>query len=565
MTVADALRLVSRPKRLPQLFSATWLLGGLLVFLLLFLVIPLFYMLQRSMQDAAGNFVGLANYVAYFSHPSSFRVIGNSLYIATVSTAITVFLALLYAFALSKTCLRYKGLFRSIALVPLLTPSLLFAMAAAQLFGNQGYLNEAMMGYSIYGPIGIVMGMVFAHFPHVFIILMAAMSLTDARLYEASAALKAGPIRTFRTVTLPTIKYGLISSIIVSFTLCMTDFGIPKVIGGNYDVLATEIYKQVVGQQNFQVGAVVSMVLLVPAMIAFMIDRAARSRQAAMMTTKAVPYVPKPGRLKDGLALAYCAIISAAMLGMIAVPAFTSFTTFWPYNLTFTLRNYQFDLFAGGGWESFINSVRMAFMTAVIGTALIFIGAYVSEKSQAARRFKLVYQGLAVFPMAVPGLVLGLSYIFFMNNPNNPLGVLYGTLTILVTSTIVHYYTVSHLTAVTALRQLDDEFELVSDSLKMPRYMVFFRVTVPVCMPAILDISIYLFLNAMTTVSAVVFLYSYNTTLASISVINMDDAGEYAAAAAMAMVIVVTCLFARCLHLLVTWKIFSRSQAWMLR
>ncbi|MDO8941630.1 MAG: ABC transporter permease subunit, partial [Desulfobacterales bacterium] len=116
----------------------------------------------------------------------------------------------------------------------------------------------------------------------------------------------------------------------------------------------------------------------------------------------------------------------------------------------------------------------------------------------------------------------------------------------------------------TALRQLDDEFEAVSDSLKASRLRFFFRVTVPVCMPSILDISIYLFLNAMTTVSAVVFLYSTKTTVASIAVINMDDSGEFAAASAMAMVIVVTCIVARCLHLWATQRLLKRTQGWKL-
>jgi len=138
-------------------------------------------------------------------------------------------------------------------------------------------------------------------------------------------------------------------------------------------------------------------------------------------------------------------------------------------------------------------------------------------------------------------------------------------MTVLVISTIVHYFTVSHLTAVTALRQLDNEFELVSDSLKVSRLRTFFVVTLPLCTPAILDIWIYLFLSGMTTVSAAVFLYSHNTALASIAVINMDDAGEYAAAAAMAMVIVGTCIAARCLHLLATRGVTRRSQAWKAR
>ena len=137
-------------------------------------------------------------------------------------------------------------------------------------------------------------------------------------------------------------------------------------------------------------------------------------------------------------------------------------------------------------------------------------------------------------------MVLGLGYILFFNHPGNPLNVLYGTLTILVLSTVVHYYTSSHLTAVTALKALDDEFESVSASLKVPFYKTFFRVTVPVCLPAILDIARYLFVNAMVTISAVVFLYSPDTQLAAVAILNLDEAGEIGPAAAMATLIVAT-------------------------
>lgn len=542
--------------------GAAFLLGALLAFLLLFLAAPLFLVFLRSVQDESGAFVGFSNYAAYFSGRASLRVVWNTLFIATVSTVLTVGLALLFAFAMARTCMRFKGFFRSIAMLPLLTPSLLSAMALTQLFGNQGYLRGLMFGESVYGPIGIIAGMTIAHFPHVFIILSAAIALSDQRLYEAARALRAGPVRIFRTVTLPSIKYGLISSIIVSFTLCLTDFGIPKVIGGQYDVLATEIYKQVVGQQNFQIGAVVSIVLLAPALVAFALDRAARRRQASALTSKAVPLMPEPHKLRDRLAFIYCAAIALVLLVTIAVPGYASFIKFWPYNLELTLRNYEFDRVAGGGWQSYTNSLKLAFLTAVVGTSLIFVGAYLSEKSQAGRWLRSAYQMVAILPMAVPGLVLGLSYIFFINDPANPLEFLYGTFAILLISTIVHYYTVSHLTAATALRQLDDEFELVSDSLKASRFRLFCRVTAPICLPAILDISMYLFLSAMTTVSAAVFLYSHDTALAAIAVINMDDAGEYAPASAMAIVIVATCLVARLLHIAATRGIAARARAW---
>src|SRR5690606_4488290 len=154
------------------------------------------------------------------------------------------------------------------------------------------------------------------------------------------------------------------------------------------------------------------------------------------------------------------------------------------YNMELTLRNYEFHRFAGGGWQSYFNSLKLAFLTATIGTTVIFVGAYLSEKSPAPAWLRSAYHMLAIFPLAVPGLVLGLSYVFFLNDPANPLEVFYGTMTVLVISTIVHYFTVSHLTAVTALRQLDNEFELVSDSLKVSRLRPFFVVTLPPCTPS---------------------------------------------------------------------------------
>jgi iron(III) transport system permease protein len=187
------------------------------------------------------------------------------------------------------------------------------------------------------------------------------------------------------------------------------------------------------------------------------------------------------------------------------------------------------------------------------------------EKPRSSFAGRQVVQFLAMLPLTVPGLVLGLSYIFFFNHPANPFGFMYATMAILVMSTVTHFYTVSHLTAVTALKQMDREFESVSASLKVPLRRSFFKVTVPVCMPAILDISIYLFLNAMTTVSAVIFLYSSTTKVASVAAIHMDELGETASAAAMAMLIVYACLTVRLLHLFVTRGLLRRVQAWRTR
>ena len=532
-----------------------------LVLFLCFMIFPLFALMSKSMQNADGAFVGLSNFVAYLNEPTLFKSFFHSLFVAAMSTVIVVCLGFFYAFALQCTCIPFKGFFRVVALIPLLSPSILAAIALVYWFGNQGILKAVLLGNSIYGPIGIIMASVYWTFPHALMILSTSLSLSDARLYEASEALKAGKFRTFLNVTLPGAKYGIISTTFVVFILVFTDFGVPKVIGGNYNVLATDIYREVVGMQNFQMGAVISIVLLIPALFAFALDQYSRKRQASQLTSRAVVYVPKPHKARDNICLVYCILITLLVFAMLGMAQFGALVKFWPYNLSLTLKHYNFEV-AGLGWDSFYNSVRMSLYAAFFGTILIFVGSYLVEKMRADKSLREILQMVALMPMAIPGIVLGLAYIFFFNAKENPMNFMYATMAILVINTVVHFYTVSHLSAVTAIKKLDQEFESVSLSLKVPIYRMFFKITLPVCLPTVFDIFIYLFCNAMTTVSGVIFLYSYDTTLASVSAIHLDEQGDVAGAAAMAMLIVYISFVVRGLHTLVSTLLLKRTQAW---
>jgi iron(III) transport system permease protein len=535
------------------------------LYLVIALALPLWGMLGKSVRNARGEWVGLANYAQYFSTPALSASIVNSLTVSIITTVITVPVAFLYAYALTRSAMPAKGLFKTISLIPILMPSLLPGIGLVYLFGNQGLIKELLFGQKIYGPIGIVMAEVFFTFPHAMLILVTALSLADARLYEAAVALRTSRRRIFTSVTLPGVRYGLLSATFVVFTMVITDFGAPKVIGGQYNVLATDVYKQVIGQQNFAMGAVVSVVLLIPAALAFGVDHLAQRRQVALLSARAVPLLPRRNRRFDAVMLACCCAVGVYLVAIVAVSQFAALVKFFPYNLSLTLAHYDFDSRGIGGWGAYRNSIQLALLTSVIGTGLVFVGAYVVDKGRGFRWGRIAFQFLAMLPMAVPGMVLGLAYIFFFNDPQNPLGGLYRTMTILVINTIVHFYTVAHLTALTALKQMDPEFETVSASLRQPVYRVFGRVTVPVCLPAILDMAMYLFVNAMTTVSGVVFLWGPNTELASIIVIDLDDAGQTASAAAMAMMIIYTNVAARMGHAILARWLMRRTQAWRRR
>ena len=533
--------------------------------LLAFLAAPLAAILLQSLENADGRFVGLANFVSYAQSPALLQSLWNSVWVSALVTVVTVPLAFVFAYALARSCMPAKGFFRTLTLVPLLAPSLLSAISLIYWFGNQGVLKGAMQALGvdqIYGAPGIVLAEIFSVFPHALMILVTALTLSDARLYEAADAMGTTRWRKFVTITLPGAKYGLISATLVTFTLVITDFGIPKVIGGNFNVLATDVFKLVIGQQDFQRGAVVALLLLAPAVLTFAVDHWVSRKQTAMLTARAVPYAAKPSRGRDAAMLAFCGVVALALLAMLGMALFASIVSFWPYNLTPSLRHYTMGLVDAEVGVAFVNSLKVAAGTALFGTALVFTGAYLIEKTRAPAPLRTLVRLLAMLPMAVPGLVLGLGYIFFFNAPTNPFNGLYQTIALLTACTIVHFYTTGHLTAVTALKSLDAEFEAVSASLKVPFYKTFWRVTLPICTPALVDIARYFFINAMTTISAVVFLYAPETKVASIAILNLDEAGEMGAAAAMAVLIAAANTVATLLFMALGAWVGRRTQAW---
>ena len=263
--------------------------------LLIFLIYPIFVSLRRSFENELGDFIGLENYIDYFASSTTSASLTHSLYISFMSMVITVLLAFIYAYGLSRITIPGKRVLKAIALMPIFMPSLVQALGLIYFFGNNGVFTRLTgINIHIYGPTGIILSEVYYAFPHAFIIIAAALALADARLYEAADSLRTRGSRMFTTITLPGARYGLLSACFVVFTLAITDFGAPKVIGGNYDVLATDIYNQVIGQQNFEMGATISTLLLVPALIAFVLDRLVQRKQVAMVSTGITPMEPKP-------------------------------------------------------------------------------------------------------------------------------------------------------------------------------------------------------------------------------------------------------------------------------
>jgi iron(III) transport system permease protein len=563
-----------------------WIMVGVLLlgtlFLLVGVVFPLYSMIIRSLQDSDGQWIGLTNYIKYINTPSLVTSLLNTFKMAITTAVLSVVLGFIYAYALTRTAMPGKFIFRILGILPLYIPPLANGIGLIYLFGNNGLVTKGFFGLlpgwdiGVYGFNGIVLGEFLYCFPQAVVILTTALSLTDARLYEAAEVLRTHPIRTFFTVTIPSIKFGLMSAIFVCFTLAFTDFGVPKVVGGNFNVLAIEIYKQVIGQQNFSMGATISVFLLVPTILAFVIDRIVQRRQTALVSSKSVPLQPKSNPQLDWSIVIVCALIAGFSVIVFLTIILASFVKVWPYDFSLTLKNYDFNAVGGGGYGAYWNSILMSLYTAIFGTIAVFIGAYLVEKGKNWQWLRTINYFLSTVPLALPGLVLGLAYVFFFNKqlwpiPTtnvaliNPFNWLYGTMAILVLCNVIHFYTVCFLTATTSLKQIDPEFESVSAAMQVPFYITFWRVTVPLSLPAILDIGIYFFINAMVTISAIIFIYPANIPLAAVAIINMDDAGDTAPAAAMSALIVCTSIGVRLIYSYLTKGLHKRTQAWLQR
>lgn len=529
-----------------------WLIGLVVLGLSASVLLPLGQLFSKAFYNKNGQFIGLDNFVTYFSTPALAGSLNNTLYISGMTTLIAVTLAFLFAYALTRSGIRGKRVFRAIALLPLFAPTMMHGIALTYLFGNQGLVTTGIFGLlpfqwdiDLYGPVGIVLAEIVYVFPQAYLILAVSLAFADYQLYEAADTLGANHLRKFSVVTIPSVKYGIVSACFVCFTLSFTDFGAPKVVGGQFSVLATDVYKQVIGQQNMTMGATVGLLLIIPALVAFVVDRIVERKQHAAVTAKSKPYRIKENRLRDTFYFILCLSVSGFLLLLMAAVVLASFIKVWPYNLTFGLDHYDFSNVAGEGIEPLWNSILVALLTSVIGTAVTFITAYTIEKSQVWKGLRQAGYFLSILPLALPGMVIGLAYIFFFNNPANPFHGMYGTIWILILANVIHFFAVGFITATSALKKLDPEFEQAAESMGISQTKLLWRVTIPVCMPAIVEMAVYFFINSMVTISAVVFLYAADFKLASVSIVNMDDAGDVAPAAAMSVLIVFLNILAR--------------------
>ena len=531
--MATVARAPARP--LARLARAELAVGAtaavVLVLLLTFVVWPVARVLSLSLVTSAG--VGLAHYAAFFSTWRLFRILVNSLLVSAVSTVLTVAVALILAYAVTRTTVPGKRFLSLMSLLPLISPPFLVSLAFILLLDRNGVVTRALgLDWSIYGFHGIVIAQVFTFLPQAYILLANVLGNIDSSLEEAAENLGAGLVTTLRRVTLALARPGLASACLIVFILCMTDFGNPILVGGRYNVLATEIYAQVIGLNDFPAAAVMSVVLLVPCLLAYVANAYVVGRRSYVTVSAGARTTlrPTPPTLRwslfavsGGIALAIAAIYALIPLG--------SVVRLWGSDWSLSLTHYGFRSTVEGAWPIW-NSVKLAVISGVVGTVLALLTAYVVERRRAPAARTI--EALGLLPAALPGTVIGVGYILAFNVP--PL-LLTGTIWILVASVIFWKFPVAVLAAINTLKQVDPAIEEAAVSLGAGAVRTFTRVVLPLLTGTAFSIFIYFFVNGMVTVSAVIFLIYPGFNLGSVAILAQVENGYPGVACALGTII----------------------------
>jgi iron(III) transport system permease protein len=452
--------------------------------------------------------------------------------VSATTTLVTMAASLTLAVALHRSCMRGKWIARAVLLLPMLAPSLMQGLGLIFLLGRNGLIHKLTgLHTDIYGFSGLVAADACYTLPQAVIILSAALGRIDRRYYDAAESMGASAWRQFVDITLPQARLGLLSAAFVVFTLTMTDFGNAMIVGGPYRVLAFEIYNQVSGQMDFGMGATIGLILLLPAILSLYLQRAAS--RAGGGSEHALPFQATPRFAREASLSIASALLLIPIVAVFAVVIYASFARLWPYDFSLTFAHYHTDL--PDGYAPIVTSLKVSLAVAALGTLLVFMLAMGARRLPAALA-RMVYL-LATLPAAVPGMIVGIAYLFTFNAGTLSQW-LYGSVFIVVLCNLYHNHAQAFLTMSTGLRDVPASLEDAATCLGSRAVQSIRDVVLPFAMPALVSVFFLLFVQSMVTLSAVIFLVTPDLSVASVSVMQLDQNGFVSQAAAYSTCIV---------------------------
>jgi iron(III) transport system permease protein len=512
------------------------------VALALFVIYPLGMVLLKSFQGDGGGF-SLENYLRFGQFAYLRNALMNSLQVGALTGIIGVAVGYVAALTMVRTNIRWKKILHLIFILPIIAPPFTSALSVLMLFGSNGLITRGLLGirhYSIYGFKGVLISQVFTFAPVAYLTLRGVLESLNPTLEDAAMNVGASRWQTFLRVTLPLSLPGIASAFLVVFIESLADFGNPLVLAGSrFPMLATQAYLEITGSFNLPLGAALAVVLLLPSVTAFLIQRYfLRKRQYTTVTGKPVDSTskligPGAGVLLRGV-LGLFALSVVLFYGVIAVGAFTKV---WGYDFTPTLDHLTYAFQVGGDTikDTLIVALLSTPISGILGMLIAFIVVRLSFPGKGTLEFG------SILNFAVPGTVVGIGYILAFNRP--PM-VLIGTLSILVLNFVFRYIPVGIQSGVAVLRQIDPSIEEASRNLGADGLTTFRKVTLPLIAPAFFSGLVFAFVRAMTAISAAIFLVSANWNLLTVQILSQVGSGRLGVAAAFSVILVCIVLIA---------------------
>ena len=493
----------------------------LCLFWLVAIILPLFRMLST---------MASVDVLAVIQTRKFSKALRQSLTVSSVATLISVCLAGGLSWAVARTNIRHKTIFNTLLTVPMLIPSISHGMGLIIILGANGWLSRIIgLSGGIYGFWGIVLGSVMYSFPVAYLMLYDVLRYEDGTPYEAAEVMGLTVKNKFFSITLPYLRKPLISVVFATFTMIITDYGVPLMVGGKYTTLPVMMYQDVIGMLDFGKGSVIGMILLAPALIACILDMANRDKGNASFVGK--PYGIKVNGNRDRAAKCFCILIILFVFLPIGSFSILGFVNKYPIDMTVSFKNIS-QAVNMGAMRYLRNSLLIALVVSFLGTALAVLNAYMTARNKT--RLSYALHLMSITSLAIPGLVLGLSYVMFFKST-----LIYGTFAMLFLVNSMHFFSSPYLMAYNTFGKINENLEDVGATMGISRWKVIRDVLLPQSMGTIIEMMSYFFVNCMMTISAVSFLANVNNKPVALMITQFEGQMQLECAAFVSLLILV--------------------------
>ena len=529
-----------------------------LIVLLIFVAYPALSVLIKSL--SVGGRIGLDNYISAFTKPQFAGTIWGSLSVAFGAATLATLLGLIISLTVFKTSLPWRRLFSVAAVMPMIIPGFVSALAYIFLFGRNGLLTYQLFNitWDVYSWKSVLFIQTLDFITIAFLLISAVLIGVDRRVEDAARNLGASEWQVLRTVTLPLIRPGIYGAFLLAFLRSMADFGTPLILGGKFDTLASASYTQLIGTYNMEMASTLNAILLVFSLVVFwcyLRTQSASSRVRAQVEGGGRKDINLREPVKALLWLV-CMLFTGLIFMLLISVFLAAFTRHLGADFSFTLEH--FLIVPQRGWNSIMNTIIFATVTSLVVSLMGLAIAYLVTRIQF--RGRNLVDLLTTLPFAIPGTLMGVGYVLAFNRA--PL-LLTGTWAIVIAVTVIRELPLGLRSGVSVLTQQDRSIEDASASLGASRILTFFRIIMPLSRPALIVSALYAFVATVQTVGAIIFVINPSNKVLSVDVFEAIYRGDIGDAAALSMVM----LLLAALGVLAIFAISQRglAQAWIRR